>query len=246
MTADRWIRRFHEGAPGAPRLVCFPYAGGSASYYFGVSAALRPAIEVLAVQYPGRQDRLDEPVIEDIELLAERVAAALADGAGRPTAFFGHSMGALVAYEVARRWERQGTGPTHLYASGRRAPSLPGDDDAYPHGDAALVAEVTALGGPSTDLLAEPDLAELLLPSIRGDYAALERYRHRPGPPLRCPVTVLTGDADPKVSLAEARGWAAHTTGRFELRVFPGGHFYLGEQVPRVLDVLRGSTPARG
>lgn len=236
--ADRWVRRFHPASPGAPRLVCFPYAGGSASYFFPVSAALRPDVEVIAVQYPGRQDRRTEPVITDLLELADRLADVLPAG---PAVFFGHSMGAVVAYEVARRWERRGIVLTHLYASGRRAPGLlRDDDDVHTRSDAGILAEVGALGGPAAGLLDDPEMLALVMPAIRGDYQAIETYRHEPDP-LSCPVTAMTGDADPRVTLDEAGAWGGMTSGPFDLRVFPGGHFYLADQITPVLDTLRES-----
>ena len=241
---SRWFRRFHPAEPGAPRLVCFPYAGGSASYFFPVSAALRPAVEVLAVQYPGRQDRRTEPVTADIGVLADEVTTALLAEPAAPTAFFGHSMGAVVGYEVARRLERLGIVLSHLYVSGRRAPARPlPDEDVHTRDDAGVLAELRALGGAGTELLADPDVRELAMPAIRGDYAAIESYAYVPGPPLRCPVTALVGDRDGKAPVPEVKGWAGHTTGPFDLRVFPGGHFYLDTRNAEVLAAIRESLP---
>lgn len=234
-----WIRRFHPGTGDAPRLVCFPFAGGAANYYFRLSAALRPDVEALAVQYPGRQDRLDEPLIDDITVLADRISAALLDGVDRPTAFFGHSMGAVTAYEVARRWERQGLTLLHLYVSGRRAPSRFRHSAVHLRDDDGIRAEVAELGGPAAELLAHPDLGPLLLPPIRNDYKAIETYEHVPGAPLSCPVTALIGDDDPLVTPDEARAWAAHTTGSFALRVLAGGHFYLNDHQRQVAAIVR-------
>lgn len=240
-TADRWLRRFHPADPGAPRLVCLPYAGGSASYWFPLSAALGPAVDVVAVQYPGRQDRRAEPPLTDLHRLADEVAAVLP--AGPPTVLFGHSMGAAVAFEVARRQERDGDRPAHLVVSGRRAPGpARPEEDVHTRGEAALLAELDTLGGPGLDLLADPEMRELVLPAVRADYTAVETYGCEPGPPLRCPVTALVGDADPKVTVAEAGDWAAHTTGPFDLRVLPGGHFFLADHAPAVTTLLRTLT----
>jgi surfactin synthase thioesterase subunit len=237
--ADRWVHRFHPGWPAARRLVCFPYAGGSASFYFPMFDALRPAVEVIAVQYPGRQERRDEPAIRDLLALADRAAEALLPLADRPLAFFGHSMGAVVAYEVARRWEeRHGIVLRHLYASGRRAPSRYREETVHKRDDAGLLAELTQLGGPGLDLLADEEIRALLLPVLRGDYTAIETYRHPPGPPLRCPITALIGDSDPRISLDDARAWGEHTSGPVELRVFPGGHFYLADAKREVIGIL--------
>jgi surfactin synthase thioesterase subunit len=241
LDTDRWIRCFQRGSPDAPRLVCFPYAGGAANYFFRLAGMLSPDVEVLAVQYPGRHDRIAEPLIDDIAVLADRIATALDGWLDRPTAFFGHSMGAVVAYEVARRWERQSLVLDHLHVAGRRAPSRIRYTAVHRRDDAGIRREVAEMGGPNTELLADPELGPMLLPPIRNDYKAIETYRHPPGPPLTCPVTVLVGDADPVVTLDEAAAWSEHTTGPFELRVFPGGHFFVADHQDKVTEILRAS-----
>ncbi|MFC9236266.1 thioesterase II family protein [Streptomyces decoyicus] len=233
-----WCRRFHPAPDAGRRLVCFPHAGGSASFYHPVSAALSPGVEVIAVQYPGRQDRRKEPAIDDIGLLADRIAEALKACSDRPLTFFGHSMGALVAFEVARRLERNGDGPLRLFASGRRAPSAHRDEQVHRRDDDGIVTELRALSGTDSRVLDDEEMLRMVLPALRSDYKAVETYRSEPAAVVRCPVTVLVGDEDPKTSLDEARSWEAHTTGDFDLRVFSGGHFYLADRPKEVMTVL--------
>jgi surfactin synthase thioesterase subunit len=224
--------------------VCFPHAGGSASFYFPVSTALRGRFDVLAVQYPGRQDRRHEGPIDSIPVLADRVFAALRPSLGDgPVAFFGHSMGAIVAYEVARRMEQEaGLSPAALIVSGRRAPSRRRTETVHHRDDDGIVAELRRLSGTETSLLADDDIVRMILPAVRGDYRAIETYAHEPGPPLACAITAFLGDEDPQVTIDEARAWAEHTTGRFELRMFCGGHFYLTarreETIAQIVEVL--------
>nr|BAQ21958.1 putative type II thioesterase [Streptomyces versipellis] len=230
------------------RLVCFPHAGGSASYFFSLSRTLGPDVEVLAVQYPGRQDRRREPVIDTIAELADRAHGALGGRLDVPFAFFGHSMGAVVAYEVARRIQREsGTGPTHLFASARRAPSRHRDGDVHLRHDEGLLAELRELGGTDERFLADPEVREAILGVTRGDYQAIETYSWTPGPPLTCAVTALVGDSDPHTSVDEADAWSEHTTGPFALRVFDGGHFYFGADpsgvTGAVSEALRPAEP---
>jgi surfactin synthase thioesterase subunit len=237
--SDEWIRRYRPAPGAAIRLVCLPHAGGSASFFLPVAAALSPDVDVLAVQYPGRQDRRHDPMIDDLGDLADAVVTALKPWLDRPFAFFGHSMGATLAFEVTRRLE-QGAGPAplHLFASGRRAPSRHRDENVHLGGDDRLIAELTELSGTDTRVLGEEEMLRLVLPAIRNDYRATETYRYRPGPPLSCPITVLTGDADPKTSLDEAEAWREQTTGSFDLRVYPGGHFYLADHQSEVLGAI--------
>jgi pyochelin biosynthetic protein PchC len=237
---DTWIRRFHQAVPGARQLICLPHAGGSASFFHPFSAALAPEIEVLAVQYPGRQDRRREPVPDGVPELAEALYAVLADLPGLDDfAIFGHSMGAVVGFELTRRLEqRRHRPPRRLFASGRRAPSRTRPERAHLLPDADLVDEIAALGGTDPRLLADPEMRELLLPMIRGDYRAVETYRCSLSTTVSCPVTVLTGDADQRTSAAEASDWRLHTTGECAVETLSGGHFFLSERPGDVVRVV--------
>ncbi|MGW7256828.1 thioesterase II family protein [Streptomyces sp. NPDC054834] len=234
-----WIRRFNPAPDAAHRLVCFPHAGGSASFYFPVSRALSPAVDVLAIQYPGRQDRRHEPCVDSIHGLADALAEELDGWFDRPVTFFGHSMGASLAYEVARRFEERGTVLHGLFASGRRAPSTVREERVHLLDDDGLIEDITRLSGTDTQVLGDPEILRMILPSIRADYRAAETYRYTPGPRLTCPLTALTGDDDPQVTMDEAGAWAEHTSGPFDLKVYPGGHFYLNSQAPAVLSTLK-------
>lgn len=247
----QWFRRFGDPEPDALRLICFPHAGGAASAYQPLSRRLRPHVEVRAVQYPGRQDRRLETPVADIRELAGVVAGKLEAGdeagdAEAPFAFFGHSMGALVAYETARILQERGARPPQrLFLSARGAPGpRRSPHDLLPDDDAILAA-VRRLGGTGVALFDDPELVAMVLPALRADYAALAAYSWTPREPLRTPVTVLCGDADPVVSVEEAAGWRAFTRAESELRVFPGGHFYLDQRLDDVAEVvLRGVRSA--
>lgn len=232
-----WLRRYHSSQADL-RLVCLPHAGGSASFYHPVSRALSPVADVLAVQYPGRQDRHAEPGIGDLQRLADEVAEVLRPLTDLPLVLFGHSMGALLGYEVALRLERSGTRPQILFASGRRAPSRYRQENVHGYDDARLIAELRKLGGTDSRLLDEPDVTRMLLPAIRSDYRAVEIYRSRPEDRLSCPVVVLTGESDPQVTPEEAQAWQDHTSGPFELVTYPGGHFFLVDQASAVIEAI--------
>ena len=246
-TGSAWVRRFHPAPEARDRVVCFPHAGGSATYYFPFSAALSPVADVLAVQYPGRQDRLLEPCITDISTLADQLTDELERWAHRPLTFFGHSMGATVAFEVARRLEARGVVLRGLFVSGRRAPSRQREEHVHLRDDQGLVEELRRLSGTDSELLADEAVLAMVLPAMRGDYRAIETYRYRPGPPLNSPVLALTGDSDPLVEVADARAWAQHTVAPFQLRVFPGGHFFLSDHtesiVREITDHLGATAP---
>ncbi|MFC9430497.1 thioesterase II family protein [Streptomyces sp. NPDC056987] len=238
--ASRWVRCFHPAPLSRGQLLCFPHAGGSASFYFPLSAQLFSVAEVFAVQYPGRQDRREEAAPRDIGVMADRIYAAVRGRLGaRPTTFFGHSMGAVLAFEVARRFEADGGELSRVFASGRRAPSRVREENVHLRTDDGIVAELKSMSGTDAALLGDEEILRMILPALRSDYEAIETYRCEPGATLRAPISAFTGDSDPKTSLEEAEEWREHTTGAFDLKVFPGGHFYLGPQAPAVTAALR-------
>ncbi|MGW8945373.1 thioesterase II family protein [Streptomyces koyangensis] len=237
-TTSTWVRTYAP-APAAPvRLVCLPHAGGSASFWLPVARALSPQVDVVAIQYPGRQDRRHEPMVDNLPELAERIHEVLGELDDRPTAILGHSMGATVGFELARLMEADRPA-AHVFVSGRRAPSAARAETVHQRDDDGLLAEVRSLAGTDSRLLQDEEVMRMALPAVRNDYKAAETYRWTPGEPLSCPVTALIGDADPKAHLPEVEAWATHTTGPFAMEVMSGGHFFLLDHSARVLDVIR-------
>ncbi|WP_017572827.1 thioesterase II family protein [Nocardiopsis halotolerans] len=237
-TSKLWLRRFHP-APDAPaRLLCFPHAGGGANFYFPVSRALSPGTDVLAVQYPGRQDRMSESPLTDIHALADHVTEAVIPWTDRPLVLFGHSMGSLVAFEVARRLQDRGVRPRALFVSARRPPHLhrePADGDLSQD---ALVRAMKELNGTDSSLLDDPTILDMIMPSLRGDFQAVRDYRYRPSPRLACPLVALSGDSDPWMDAGEIHGWRDHTSAEFRSKVLPGDHFYLVQHPETVLSLI--------
>ncbi|WP_447035921.1 thioesterase II family protein [Streptomyces sp. DSM 118878] len=229
---NTWLRVSTPRPRARIRLVCFPHAGGAASAFRDWGALLPAAIEVAVVQYPGRQDRLGDPLPRDVAELAAWTAAAVGERLDRPTAFFGHSMGATVAFEAARLLQPRFPTPlVRLFASARKAPA-----HCRPNGlrldDAAVKAFVRRLGGEGAALLENEELSRLVLPVLRHDLSMVESYRHVPGAPLTCPITAIIGKDDPSVTQADAERWGACTMAACQVRELDGGHFYF-EKSPR-------------
>lgn len=215
-----------------------PHAGGAASALRPLVLALPQTIEVLTVQYPGRQDRASEPLIDDLRTLADCVAEEVAPLGDLPLSLFGHSMGATIAYETALRLEQWGIEVTVLFASGRRAPSIQRDGNAHLRDDEDLITEIKSLGGTQSVFLEDPDILEMLLPVIRADYRAVETYRHVPGTKLNCPISVLYGTSDPLVTTDEAHAWSHHSANSTEVHPLSGAHFYLDHETNTVADLV--------
>ncbi|MFD8385636.1 thioesterase II family protein [Streptomyces sp. NPDC059679] len=212
------------------RLLCFPFAGGGASTYRAWGADLAGSgVEVWPVQLPGRENRRREPPVDDLGVLVQQLADAFGPCLGRtPYALFGHSLGALIAYEFARELRRRGLPePVRLIASAHRAPSRP--DLGAPMHDmphAQFIERLREVGALPEQMLREPDLLDLLVPKFRADFALSERYRWEPGKALDCPLTVLGGRAD-TLPEHELWAWETMTTGPFQVTLLQGDHFYL-------------------
>ncbi|GAA2480562.1 thioesterase II family protein [Streptomyces longisporus] len=234
----KWLRRYQPAENAVGTLLCLPHAGGSASFFLPLARALAPKVDVVAVQYPGRQDRRAERPIDDLVTLADRICGLLDPTPRRPLTVFGHSMGALLGFEIARRLEADGRGPVRLLASGRRGPATHRDERVH-RSDEDIMADVRALSGTASLLLGDEEVMRAALPALRADYTAVETYHCEPDATVACPITVLTGDDDPKTTVDEAKAWDRHTTGGFDLRVFSGGHFFVSTRMQEITELLK-------
>jgi surfactin synthase thioesterase subunit len=230
---------FHAPRPcpdAALRLYCFHHAGGGAAVYRGWPEAVGPGVEIVAVRLPGRENRFGEPRFRRMADVVEALRGPLRAGLDRPYAFFGHSLGALVAYETARVLVRDAVPPpVHLFAAAspfpdRGWPLLPGGQlHALP--DDALIERLRGYGGLPESVLAQQAMLDIMLPTIRDDLEIGSTYQAPGTGLLRCPVTVLAGARDEMVSQEGLAGWRMSTTGPFQTRVIHGGHFFVTESI---------------
>ncbi|MFI6865896.1 thioesterase II family protein [Nocardia sp. NPDC050406] len=231
LTGTTWLRQLRPDPAPRTVLVCFPPGGGAVTAYRALSREFGSGIAVFAVQYPGRQDRLGDPVITTLTTLAQQAAADLLRWpTGIRLALFGHSMGATVAYETARQLEAAGRELAHLFVSGRPVPSYAEPGRLHQGSDDALIGDLERLANDPASvqmLRDEPSLAELVLPAVRADYQAVETYRYEPGDKLRSPISALVSTEDPTTTVTQAKEWGDYTTADFDTATFPGRHFYL-------------------
>jgi medium-chain acyl-[acyl-carrier-protein] hydrolase len=230
-----------QSDPGARiRLLCFPYAGAGSAFYRGWQARLT-GIQVCAVELPGRGARVRERPFASLRELSVAASDAVQPLLSGPFALFGHSFGALLAFEIARELRRRGgPQPEHLFVSARRGPRLAEPwPRLHPLPDDAFVARIRErYDGIPAAVLQEPALLELLLPALRADVEALETYSYAADAPLACPITAFGGLDDPWASHADLEAWHGETRASFELERFPGGHFYLKAAEAVVLAAL--------
>jgi medium-chain acyl-[acyl-carrier-protein] hydrolase len=242
-----WLQRF--GSPTQPlaRLFCFPHAGGVATFFRLWRERIPAQVELIAIQLPGRGGRLREPPIASVPALTECLLSELLPYLDRPYAFFGHSMGAVLAQELARAVAQAGRKePAHLFLSARRPPHLPRPEaHLHPLPDDAFLKEIgIRYGGIPPEVLQERELLALLLPALRADITALETFNPLESEPLTCAITAFGGDEDHLVTLEQLRAWRRYTSGPFRVRQFRGGHFYLDRTRAELLvDVVQALTP---
>jgi medium-chain acyl-[acyl-carrier-protein] hydrolase len=237
---SKWLA-FHRPKPLARlSLFCFPYAGSGPVLFQPWAQRLPDAIDVCAVQLPGHGKRLAESRFTSIGPLVEAVAEGLRPHLDRPFAFFGHSMGALVAFELAlllRRERREQ--PLHVFVSGCKAPQLPLTKPPFYNLPAAeFVEELRALNGTPPEVLEHPELMELMLPIIRDDFTVCQTYSYSSRPPLDCAITAFGGLQDPDVSQEEVSAWRDQTASKFSMWMFPGNHFFIQDAFPQVLEII--------
>src|SRR5215470_622662 len=217
------------------RLFCLPCAGRGAALYRGWPEFSGCEMELCAMQLPGRESRLKESPFTRMSDAVERLVEALERYLDLPFALFGHSMGAILCFELARQLRsRYGVRPIHLFVSARRAPQFPDPRPPLRHlPDARFIAEIgRRYNGLPREVLANPELMELLLPMLRADVQMIETYVYEPGLPLDCPITSLGGVEDSDLRIEDLEGWSTHTNSRFETKVFPGDHFFI-QSVPK-------------
>jgi medium-chain acyl-[acyl-carrier-protein] hydrolase len=226
-----WFTSQRPNARARLRLFCFPYAGGGAAIYRLWPQSLPSDVEVCVAQLPGRGTRLREQPFTSLDALVEAAAEAIAPSLDKPFALFGHSMGAMISFELARRLrELDQPQPAQLFISGRRAPQLPVNDPiSYNLPEAELRTELLRLNGTPREVLEHPELMELMLPLLRADFSVVETYVYRPGVPLECPLTAFGGLRDSEVSRGQLEAWREQTASEFVLRMLPGDHFFLND-----------------
>jgi medium-chain acyl-[acyl-carrier-protein] hydrolase len=239
-TANPWLYYFKPNPKASVRLFCFHYAGGSALIYRPWAQKLPANVEVVAIQLPGRATRMHEPLVTKLTDVVAPIAEALAPLLNQPFALFGHSMGALIAFEVARFLRRQGRAlPAHLFVSGRSAPQL-NREHAPLHNlpKDELMAELQELDGTPREVLEHPELMELVLPMLRADFSICDTYEYTVEPPLGCPITAFGGLQDFDVTRRRIEMWREQTTATFTMRMFPGNHFFIHSNETLLLNLL--------
>lgn len=244
MTETTSLRRPRPRPRARFQLVCLPHAGGSYSMYSTWAELLPPEIELIIACYPGRLHRLDDPWPPSIAALAADLAADLRTVLDRPWLAFGHSMGALVAHELVLALGEFGSRPERLFVSAREAPDVPAVRHLHLRTDDEVCEALADMGGTDPELLRLPEMRELILPVVRGDYRLLAGHTPRSDARLTCPVTAFAGLSDPGVRLDGVARWREWTSGPFDSVEFSGGHFYLFEQTGRVIGELVDRLPA--
>jgi medium-chain acyl-[acyl-carrier-protein] hydrolase len=247
MAGEIWLSRQRtRSAPARLRLFCLPYAGGGAQIYRTYSQALPADVEVCAILLPGREKRFLERSLESVDAIVDQLAPVIARAGDLPYAIFGHSLGALVGFELLRRLRNEGQAlPFRLFASGHRAPHLPDPDPPIRHlPDAEFIRELRQLNGTPQAAFESPELLELVLPMLRADFTAAETYVYRSEAPLPCSITALGGASDGMVTREALQAWKQHTSGDFEYHVLEGDHFFIHQRHEEVMGILRGHIAA--
>jgi medium-chain acyl-[acyl-carrier-protein] hydrolase len=227
---SKWLQNLQRRPGARIRLFCFPYAGGGASIFHTWHTYFPSEVEICPVQLPGREGRLSETPFSNLDELIKELATALYPFLDMPYVFFGHSMGALISFELTRYLRRIGYSllPLHLFVSGRRAPQIPDLDPPTSHlPEAEFIEELRRLKGTPEAVLQNEELLHILMPLLRADFGICEKYQYSPEKPLNCSLTALGGLSDTEVTRQMIAAWGKQTSSTFNQRFFEGDHFFL-------------------
>jgi surfactin synthase thioesterase subunit len=227
-TVDTWIARYRPNPEAELRLFCFPYAGGGASVFRAWSEVLPSNVEVCAVQPPGRETRIGELAFKRMDPLIADLVEAIEPLLDRPFVFYGHSMGALVAFELTRHLRREGKPqPERLLLAAFRAPQLPNPNIKIYHLPDEVLKVVLSKDGTPQRILQNDELMKVMLPTLRADFELCDTYEYRAEAPLGCPISVFGGLEDVRISASDLDGWRAHSEVACSFTRLPGGHFFV-------------------
>ena len=226
---NKWVKEFPKPGAATLRLICFPYAGGSAQVFKDWGKLLPASIELCAVQYPGRGSRFTEPAITDMGEMLDAIEANLGSYLNKPFAFYGHSLGAGLAFELTRRLEKKGVQPKCLIVSGRNAPHVETEhEEVHTLPDAEFQAKLAEMNGTPQEVLAHPELMELMLPLLRADFTLAETGDFDTETMINCPMRAYGGLTDEDVPLKGIEGWGKYSN-NFKHHMLPGDHFFLAD-----------------
>jgi medium-chain acyl-[acyl-carrier-protein] hydrolase len=240
-TLNPWLRCWERRPHAHMRLFCFPYAGGGASIFHRWAEYLPQNVEVCAVQLPGREDRLPEQAFSTMSSLLEALIPVLTPYLDMPYAFFGHSMGGLISFELARYFCQtdESPAPFHLFVSGRSAPQLPDlEPPSHDLPEPEFIEELRRLKGTPEKILQNAELLRLLLPLLRADFSLCETYRYTQGKPIPCPISAFGGLYDLDVTREAIGAWRTQTSEQFKMRFFDGDHFFIHKEQTSLLQSL--------
>lgn len=230
---NQWVSFPHPNPDSRVRLFCFPYSGAGASIFFSWPKIFLPLhqVELGLIQYPGRENRLSEPCITSLSSLVEAAKENICDYLDKPFAFYGHSLGALVSFELARSLrENFNLIPFHLFLSSHPAPQIEQHEiPIHNLPENEFSEKIKSLSGMQKEVLESAELMQILLPILRADFEICEKYIYEPQPPLNCPISVFGGFQDLNSPPEQLKAWEKQTTSTFSLRMFPGNHFFLNE-----------------
>ena len=243
---NRWIKCVSSRPNARLRLFCFHYAGGNAFVFRRWAESAIDGVDVYALELPGRGTRMVEPAFEQMEPLVRELKAVLLPHLTQPFAFFGHSMGAAIAYELLQALRQHDLSPSVFFVSGHRAPHIPDPDPpihALPKAD--FLDALRRYSGTPEAVLQNAELMALLLPTLRADFALLEAYTYQPHPPLDCAIAAFGGSEDWRASADDLAAWREHTRASFSLQMFPGAHFFIDSARSSLLQVIAAALETK-